>query len=73
MTFSSSPPIHNSLNNTMPKPAEQINQSSSWLTRAVKWLRADDEQEPLFALAKNILAIVLGVLLTASLFGILLV
>ncbi|HEY4831066.1 MAG TPA: hypothetical protein VIH61_00680 [Waddliaceae bacterium] len=70
MTLSSLTLLHHSADNTIPKPEEQINQSSSWLTRAVKWLRADGEQEPLFALVKNILAIVLAVLLTASLLGI---
>ena len=60
-------PINNPI---IANSAEQINQSSSWLTKAVKWLRADDEQEPLFALVKNVLAVVLAILLTAFLFGI---
>lgn len=48
----------------------KLNQSSSWLTKTVKWLRADDEQEPFFALVKNVLALALAILLTVTLIGI---
>ena len=60
-------PINNPITSN---PTDQINQSSSWLTRQIKWLRADDEQEPLFALAKTALAVFLALLLTISVFGI---
>jgi hypothetical protein len=59
-------PLENSI---LPKSTEQINPTSSWLTRTIKWLRADDEQA-MIALAKNILAFVLGILLAATLIGI---
>lgn len=67
ITATPADPVNNPI---ISNPPDQIDQSSSWLTRIVKWLRADDEQEPLFALAKNVLAVALIVLLTATLIGI---
>lgn len=49
---------------------EQTNDPISWLDKAVKWLRADDEKEPLFVVVKNVLAISLAILLFVSIIGI---
>ena len=70
MTPSSLTLPHNSVDNAIPKPVEQINQSSSWLIKAVKWLRAHDEQTPLIVIAKNALVIFLAILLSVTLIGI---
>jgi hypothetical protein len=49
---------------------EQTNESACWLDRGIKWLRADDEEDSLFVIVKNILAIALTILLFATVIGI---